>query len=239
MERLNGRKNDELRPARITRSFTKNALGSVLVETGNTIVLCTASCEDRVPFHLRGQKQGWITGEYSMLPGSTQTRSPREAARGRQGGRTLEIQRLIGRSLRSCVALEKLGERTITVDCDVLQADGGTRCASITGGYVALVDAINQLTSFGKISDEPVLRQIAAVSVGMVNDEIVLDLDYSEDQFAQTDMNFVMTDTGEVVEVQGTAEAKVFTVDELNEMAKLAQTGVADLIELQKRALSA
>ena len=239
MERLNGRKNDELRPARITRSFTKNALGSVLVETGNTIVLCTASCEDRVPFHLRGQKQGWITGEYSMLPGSTQTRSPREAARGRQGGRTLEIQRLIGRSLRSCVALEKLGERTITVDCDVLQADGGTRCASITGGYVALVDAINQLTTSGKISDEPVLRQIAAVSVGMVNDEIVLDLDYSEDQFAQTDMNFVMTDTGEVVEVQGTAEAKVFTVDELNEMAKLAQTGVADLIELQKRALSA
>lgn len=239
MERLNGRKNDELRPARITRSFTKNALGSVLVETGNTIVLCTASCEDRVPFHLRGQKQGWITGEYSMLPGSTQTRSPREAARGRQGGRTLEIQRLIGRSLRSCVALEKLGERTITVDCDVLQADGGTRCASITGGYVALVDAINQLTTSGKIADEPVLRQIAAVSVGMVNDEIVLDLDYSEDQFAQTDMNFVMTDTGEVVEVQGTAEAKVFTVDELNEMAKLAQTGVADLIELQKRALSA
>ena len=239
MERLNGRKNDELRPARITRSFTKNALGSVLVETGNTIVLCTASCEDRVPFHLRGQKQGWITGEYSMLPGSTQTRSPREAARGRQGGRTLEIQRLIGRSLRSCVALEKLGERTITVDCDVLQADGGTRCASITGGYVALVDAINQLTTSGKISDKPVLRQIAAVSVGMVNDEIVLDLDYSEDQFAQTDMNFVMTDTGEVVEVQGTAEAKVFTVDELNEMAKLAQTGVADLIELQKRALSA
>ena len=174
-----------------------------------------------------------------MLPGSTQTRSPREAARGRQGGRTLEIQRLIGRSLRSCVALEKLGERTITVDCDVLQADGGTRCASITGGYVALVDAINQLTSFGKIADEPVLRQIAAVSVGMVNDEIVLDLDYSEDQFAQTDMNFVMTDTGEVVEVQGTAEGKVFTVDELNEMAKLAQTGVADLIELQKQALSA
>lgn len=238
MKRFNGRKYNELRPAQITRNFTKNALGSVLVETGNTIVLCTASCEDRVPFHLRGKNQGWITGEYSMLPGSTQTRSSREAARGRQGGRTLEIQRLIGRSLRSCVALDRLGERTITIDCDVLQADGGTRCASITGGYVALVDAINQLSESRMISADPVLRQVAAVSVGIVNDEIVLDIDYSEDQFAQTDMNFVMTDLGEVVEVQGTAEAKVFTVDELTEMAKLAQTGIVGLIELQRQALS-
>lgn len=238
MERLNARRKDELRPARITRNFTKNALGSALIETGNTIVLCTASCDERVPFHLRGKHQGWITGEYSMLPGSTQTRSPREAARGRQGGRTLEIQRLIGRSLRSCVALGDLGERTITLDCDVLQADGGTRCASITGGYVALVDAINRLRESGKISADPVLRQVAAVSVGMVNDEIVLDIDYSEDQYAQTDMNFVMTDTGEIVEVQGTAEAKVFTVDELTEMAQLAQTGILSLIELQRQALS-
>ncbi len=238
MERSNGRNKDELRPARITRNYTKNALGSVLMETGDTIVLCTASAEDRIPFHLRGTKQGWVTGEYSMLPGSTQVRSSREAARGRQGGRTLEIQRLIGRSLRSCIALDKLGERTITIDCDVLQADGGTRCASITGGYVALVDAVSKLMERNQISSNPILSQVAAVSVGMVNDEICLDIDYSEDQFAQTDMNFVMTDSGDVVEVQGTAEAKVFTLAELNEMATLAQTGILRLIELQKQALA-
>ncbi len=238
MERLNGRKNDELRPARITRNFTKNAFGSALMETGNTIVLCTASVEKRVPFHLRGTNQGWVTGEYSMLPGSTATRSPREAARGRQGGRTMEIQRLIGRSLRSCVALDQLAEYSITIDCDVLQADGGTRCASITGGYVALVDAVNQLLEQGKITGTPIVNQVAAVSVGMVNDEICLDIDYSEDQFAQTDMNFVMTASGDIVEVQGTAEGKVFTLDELNEMAKLAQAGILQLIDLQKQALS-
>ena len=227
-----------MRPARITRNYTKNALGSVLMEAGETIVLCTASCEDRIPFHLRGKNQGWITGEYSMLPGSTQIRSSREAARGRQGGRTLEIQRLIGRSLRSCVALDQLGERTITVDCDVLQADGGTRCASITGGYVALVDAINQLIHRGDITNNPVLHQVAAVSVGIVDDAICLDIDYSEDQFAQTDMNFVMTDHGEIIEVQGTAEGKVFTLDQLNEMANVAQSGIVQLTKLQKQALS-
>ncbi|MXW48087.1 MAG: ribonuclease PH [Gammaproteobacteria bacterium] len=239
MTRTNGRSQDEMRPARITRNYTKNALGSVLMEAGDTIVLCTASSDDRVPFHLRGKNQGWITGEYSMLPGSTQIRSSREAARGRQGGRTLEIQRLIGRSLRSCVALDQLGERTITIDCDVLQADGGTRCASITGGYVALVDAINKLIEQGEIANNPVLHQVAAVSVGIVDDVICLDIDYSEDQFAQTDMNFVMTDNGEIIEVQGTAEGKVFTLEQLNEMAKFAQSGVLQLTALQKQVLSA
>ena len=238
MERLNGRERDALRPVRITRNFTKNALGSVLMEMGNTIVLCTVSSDNRVPFHLRGKHQGWVTGEYSMLPGSTLTRSPREAARGRQGGRTLEIQRLIGRSLRACVALDQLGERSLNVDCDVLQADGGTRCASITGGYIALADAINRLMEQGSLKQNPILNQVAAVSVGMVNDEICLDIDYSEDQFAQTDMNFVMNDEGNVVEVQGTAEAKVFTLDQLSEMATIAQAGILELIELQKQALA-
>lgn len=238
MERLHGRKNDELRAVRITRNFTKNALGSALMEAGDTIVLCTASVEKRVPFHLRGKNQGWVTGEYSMLPGSTVARSSREAARGRQGGRTMEIQRLIGRSLRSCVALDQLGEHTITIDCDVLQADGGTRCASITGGYVALVDAINRLLAEDKITGDPILSQVAAVSVGMVNGEIRLDIDYSEDQFAQTDMNFVMNANGDIVEVQGTAEGKVFTLDELNEMTQLAQSGILQLIDFQVQALS-
>ncbi len=238
MPRAEGRKNDQLRPVKITRGFTKNALGSALIENGNTVVLCTASCEERVPFHLRGKHCGWVTGEYSMLPGSTKVRSPREAARGRQGGRTMEIQRLIGRSLRSSVNLEALGERTFTVDCDVLQADGGTRCASITGGFVALIDAINKLKASNKITGEPVIQQIAAVSVGIVSDEIMLDIDYSEDQYAQTDMNFVMTEHGKIIEVQGTAEAKVFSLDELVEMTKLAQAGIAELTDLQTQALS-
>ena len=238
MSRANKRKYNQLRRIKITRGFTQNAMGSALIENGNTVVLCTASCDERVPFHLRGKHQGWVTGEYSMLPGSTKVRSPREAARGRQGGRTMEIQRLIGRSLRSSVDMEALGERTIVVDCDVLQADGGTRCASITGGYVALVDAINKLKANKKITAEPVLRQVAAVSVGIVNDEIYLDIDYSEDQFAQTDMNFVMTETGRIIEVQGTAEAKDFSLDQLIEMTKLAQAGIAELTELQTQALS-
>ncbi len=238
MERLNGRKINEMRPARITRHYTKNALGSVLIEVGNTIVLCTASVEDRVPFHLRGSNRGWVTGEYSMLPGATKVRSSREAARGRQGGRTLEIQRLIGRSLRACMALDQLGERTITIDCDVLQADGGTRCASITGGYVALVDAIHQLMNTRAIHTNPISGHVAAVSVGIVNGAVRLDIDYSEDQDAQTDMNFVMTEDGAIVEIQGTAEKKVFTLNQLNEMAILAQNGIRQLTDLQKQALA-
>ncbi len=238
MTRSDGRQKNELRAARITRNYTRNALGSVLMEAGNTIVLCTASAENRVPFHIRGTGKGWVTGEYSMLPGATKVRTSREAARGRQGGRTLEIQRLIGRSLRSCIALDRIGERTITIDCDVLQADGGTRCASITGGYVALVDAVGKLINQKEIPCNPMFGHVTAVSVGIVNGEICLDLDYGEDQWAETDMNFVMTENGEIIEVQGTAEAQVFTIEELNEMAKIAQYGTQQLVDLQKQALT-
>ena len=237
MKRTDDRSHDELRPVRITRNFTKNAAGSVLMETGDTRVLCTASIDDRVPFHLRGKNQGWVTGEYSMLPGSTVERSPREAARGRQGGRTQEIQRLIGRSLRSCIDLVKLGERTIVVDCDVLQADGGTRCASITGGFVALADAIRVLLKNREIFDDPIRNHVAAVSVGIVNDYPILDLNYTEDSIAQTDMNFVMNANGHFIEIQGTAERDDFSHEQLISMSELARAGTASLIEAQKQAI--
>lgn len=239
MERSYQRNNDELRPLRITRGFTKNAAGSVLIEAGDTHVLCTASVDDRVPFHVRGKNQGWLTGEYSMLPGSTLTRSPREAARGRQGGRTLEIQRLIGRSLRACIDLRLLGERTIVVDCDVLQADGGTRCASITGGFVALMDAVNFLIETEKISENPIHTYIGSVSVGIVKNQILLDLDYSEDKIAQTDMNFVMDERGDIVEVQGTAEQTMFSIDQLSEMAMIARKGIQAIVAYQKEVIEA
>ena len=238
MTRSNQRGIDQLRPVKIIRNFTQNAAGSVLVQAGNTHVLCTASIDERLPIHVRGLNQGWITGEYSMLPGSTSTRSPREASRGRQGGRTLEIQRLIGRSLRACTDLTALGERSIIIDCDVLQADGGTRCVSITGGFVALVDAVNNLVKEQKIPESPIRFHVAAVSVGVVDDEIRLDIEYSEDVNAQTDMNFVMNESGEFIEAQGTAERKAFSINQLTSMATLAKNGIHELIELQKQALA-
>ena len=237
MNRSSGRANNQLRNVSMQRKFTGHAAGSVLIKTGDTHVLCTASIEDRVPFHIRNTDQGWVTGEYSLLPGSTIVRSTREAARGRQGGRTLEIQRLIGRSLRGCVDLSKLGERSIIVDCDVLQADGGTRCASITGGFLALTDAINQLVESGEIKENPVKYHVASVAVGLVNGEIVLDLDYSEDSGADVDMNFVGNEYGEFIEVQGTAENQTFNENHLKEMAALAKVGIQSLIEEQKSAL--
>ena len=236
--RLNNRQSDELRTVKIIRNFTQNAAGSVLIQTGNTHVLCTASIEDRVPFHLRGKNQGWITGEYSMLPGSTKIRSPREAARGRQGGRTQEIQRLIGRSLRACVDMRKLGERTIIVDCDVLQADGGTRCASITGGFVALADAISNLVNKKKIFQNPLRHHVASVSVGLVDSQVVLDVDYHEDSTAQVDMNFVMNEFGHFIEVQGTAENGDFSHQQLIEMSSMASHGIEQLIAAQKDVLA-
>ncbi len=236
--RHSSRQSSELRPLQIIRNYTKNAAGSVLIQAGNTHVLCTASIEERVPMHLRGKHQGWITGEYSMLPGATAERGQREAARGRQAGRTLEIQRLIGRSLRSCIDMTKLGVRTIFVDCDVLQADGGTRCASITGGFVALCDAIQTLMEKGDIEKNPVLYHVASVSVGVVDEQVMLDIDFSEDSAAQTDMNFVMNEFGHFIEVQGTAERSAFSKSQLLEMATLAESGIMQLIAAQKEALA-
>ena len=237
MERSNNRRNDELRPVKLTRNFTKNAAGSVLIEVGNTRVICTASVDARVPHFLRGKKQGWLTGEYSLLPGSTTIRSPREAARGRQGGRTLEIQRLIGRSLRACLDMQMLGERTIHLDCDVIEADGGTRCASITGAYVALVDAIRQLMDSGELSENPIICQVASVSVGIVEGNILLDVEYVEDFNADVDVNIVMNERGEFIEVQGTAEKHAFTADQFSEITELASLGISQLIEIQNQAL--
>ena len=229
---------DELRPIRITRNYTMHAEGSVLIEFGHTRVLCTASVEDRVPPWLRGQGRGWVTAEYGMLPRATGERTGREAARGKQGGRTMEIQRLIGRSLRAVVDLEKLGERLITIDCDVIQADGGTRTASITGGYVALADAISHLMEQGALEASPLTGQVASVSVGIYQGTPVLDLDYAEDSNAETDMNVVMNEKGEFIEVQGTAEGHPFSRDELMNMLDLAQGGIFRLIEEQKKALA-
>jgi len=230
---------DELRHVRFTRRYTKHAEGSVLVEFGDTRVLCTASVEERVPGFLRGKGQGWITAEYGMLPRSTGSRMDREAARGKQGGRTVEIQRLIGRSLRSALDPRKLGENTIVIDCDVIQADGGTRTASITGACVALVDALAAAKRRKMISDDPLLHLIASVSVGMYNGHAVLDLDYAEDSSAETDMNVIMTEHGDFVEVQGTAEAKPFKTEELQQMLDLARRGTENLVRVQKMALSA
>ena len=234
----NGRALNELRPVSLTRRYTRHAEGSVLVCFGDTQVLCTASVEERVPGFLKGSGKGWVTAEYGMLPRATHTRSEREAARGRQGGRTLEIQRLIGRTLRSVMDLEALGERTLTLDCDVLQADGGTRTAAITGGYVALVDAIASLRKQGLIETDPVHGAVAAVSVGIVAGKPALDLEYSEDSQAETDMNVVMNDAGAFVEVQGTAEGHAFHRKELDAMLKLAETGIAELIKKQREALA-
>ncbi|PKV14226.1 ribonuclease PH [Xanthomonas prunicola] len=236
--RPSGRTADQLRPVRIERSFTRHAEGSVLVSFGDTRVLCTASVENRVPNFLRGKGEGWVTAEYGMLPRSTHTRSDREAARGKQGGRTLEIQRLIGRALRACVDRTALGERTITLDCDVLQADGGTRTAAITGAYVALADAVNLLLKRGDIKKHPLIGAVAAVSVGIYRGEPVLDLDYPEDSDCDTDMNVVMNDGGGFIELQGTAEGHAFRRDELNALLALAEKGMGELFALQRAALA-
>jgi ribonuclease PH len=230
---------DQLRPVRLTRGFTMHAEGSVLVEFGNTRVLCTASVEDKVPPHKRGSGEGWVTAEYGMLPRATHTRGDREAARGKQSGRTQEIQRLIGRSLRAVFDLKKLGERTITLDCDVLQADGGTRTAAITGAFVAAQDAVDHLLRAGKLPESPVLGPVAAISVGIVDGTPLLDLEYIEDVACDTDMNVVMTGAGHYVEVQGTAEGVAFTRAEMDELLRLAEKGIGELVGLQKKALSA
>ena len=235
--RPSGRAAGQLRAVRFERGFTRHAEGSVLVSFGDTRVLCTASVENRVPGFLRGKGEGWVTAEYGMLPRATNTRNDREATRGKQGGRTLEIQRLIGRSLRACVDRRALGERTITLDCDVLQADGGTRTAAITGAYVALVDAVSALRKRGEIGRDPVHGAIAAVSVGIYRGVPVLDLDYAEDSDCDTDMNVVMNDGGGFIEVQGTAEGHAFRRAEMDAMLQLAETGVAELVALQRQAL--
>jgi ribonuclease PH len=237
-ERRNDRAADALRPVRFTRQFTRHAEGSVLVEFGDTRVLCNATVEDGVPGFLRGKGQGWITAEYGMLPRATHTRTAREAARGKQSGRTQEIQRLIGRSLRAVVDLAALGERTITLDCDVLQADGGTRTAAITGGYVALADALESLRVRRGLPGTPLHGQVAAVSVGIVRGIPVIDLDYDEDSSAETDMNVVMNSGGAFIEVQGTAEGHAFRRHELDALLNLAATGIGELCSLQLQALS-
>jgi ribonuclease PH len=235
--RPSNRAPDELRPVSFTRRFTKHAEGSVLVQFGDTHVLCTASVEETVPSFLRGKGQGWITAEYGMLPRATHTRSPREAAKGKQTGRTQEIQRLIGRSLRAVADLKALGERTITIDCDVLQADGGTRTASITGGYVALADACERLMARRAIPVSPLHGQVAAISVGIFSGVPVLDLDYAEDSNAETDMNIVMNNGGGFVEVQGTAEGHAFRRHELDALLNLAASGIGRLFALQAQAM--
>ncbi len=238
MARPSGRNNDQLREISITRHYTKHAEGSVLVAFGDTKVLCNASVVEGVPRFLRGSESGWLTAEYGMLPRSTGTRMNREAARGKQGGRTVEIQRLIGRSLRAAVNLKQLGEYTITVDCDVLQADGGTRTASITGACVAVIDALRSLQRAQQITTDPLLHMIASVSVGIYNGEPVLDLDYPEDSNASTDMNMVMTESGGLIEIQGTAEQSPFSESEFSAMLALGKKGISELIEAQKQALT-
>ncbi|MDZ7925619.1 MAG: ribonuclease PH [Marinagarivorans sp.] len=238
MQRPSGRQPDQLRPIKITRNYTKHAEGSVLVEFGDTHVLCNASVTEGVPRFLKGSGKGWLTAEYGMLPRSTNSRMDREAARGKQGGRTVEIQRLIGRSLRAAVDLDALGEFTIVVDCDVIQADGGTRTASITGACVAVVDALNHLQRNGKLKKDPLLAMLASVSVGIYQGVPVLDLDYPEDSAADTDMNLVMTENGGIIEIQGTAEKAPFTECEFQAMLALGKKGIAELITLQKEALA-
>ena len=235
--RPSGRQTNELRQVTITRHYTKHAEGSVLIEMGDTKVLCTASVEERIPGFLRGKGEGWVTAEYGMLPRSTGSRMAREAARGKQSGRTQEIQRLIGRSLRAAIDLKALGERSITIDCDVIQADGGTRTASITGAFVALQDAIDHLLATKKIKKNPLLGQVAAISVGIYNGKAVLDLDYAEDSNAETDMNVVMNEAGAYIEIQGTAEGHAFQPDELQAMLAIAGEGITDLIAKQRDAL--
>lgn len=231
------RNDDELRPIDFRRQFTKHAEGSVLVISGETQVICNATIDETVPSFLKGKGQGWVTAEYGMLPRSTNTRMGREAARGKQSGRTQEIQRLIGRSLRAIINLEKLGERTIHIDCDVIQADGGTRTASISGSYVALHDAINYLLKEKKLAETPIIDSVAAISVGIMNDKALLDLDYAEDSKCDTDMNFVMTGSGDFVEIQGTAEGKPFSKKEMDELTKTAQKGISLITKKQFEAL--
>ena len=238
MSRPSGRSTDQLRNVTITRNYTKHAEGSVLIEFGDTKVICTASVENSVPHFLRGKGQGWVTAEYGMLPRSTNSRMDRESSRGKQSGRTQEIQRLIGRSLRAVIDLEILGENTIKIDCDVIQADGGTRTASITGACVALMDAVNYLKETGKIQESPLIGMIASVSVGVYNGTPVLDLDYAEDSKAETDMNVVMNSDGGFIEIQGTAEGAPFAQDQLDKMLALAKSGINELLELQQAALS-
>jgi len=235
--RPSNRAPDEMRPVTLTSNYTMHAEGSVLVEFGNTKVLCNASVEERVPGFLRGQGKGWVTAEYGMLPRSTTERMGREAARGKQGGRTMEIQRLIGRSLRAVMDMQKLGERTVTVDCDVIQADGGTRTASITGGFVALAEAIQKMLADGVIKESPLTGSVASVSVGIYKGTPELDLDYPEDSNAETDMNIVMTGSGEFIEVQGTAEGHPFSEEEMHQMFALAKKGIGELSAQQKTAL--
>ena len=236
--RPSGRKADELRSIELIPDYTHHAEGSILISFGHTRVLCTASVEDRVPPWLKGKKQGWVTAEYGMLPRATHTRGMREAARGKQSGRTQEIQRLIGRSLRAVMDMGALGERTVTLDCDVLQADGGTRTAAITGSYVALAMAMNRLVERGELKKDPLVGAVAAVSVGIFNGEPVLDLDYAEDSEAETDMNVVMNDAGAFIEVQGTAEGHAFRREEFDQMLDLASSGIAELVSKQRTLLS-
>ncbi|MGB0494988.1 MAG: ribonuclease PH [Kangiellaceae bacterium] len=236
--RPSGRTSNQLRPIQITRNFTNHAEGSILIEMGETRVLCTASIEEGVPRFLKGKKQGWLTAEYGMLPRATHTRNNREAARGKQSGRTQEIQRLIGRSLRAAIDLNLLGEFTIHIDCDVLQADGGTRTASISGGCIALVDAINHMLRKKKLKTNPIKHMIGAVSVGIYKGTPVLDLDYPEDSVAETDMNIVMNEENGFIEIQGTAEGATFTQAELMEMMDLGKQGIKEIIAAQKSALA-
>ena len=235
--RSGARAANQLRPVRVTRGYTIHAEGSVLIEFGATKVLCTASVEEKVPPHKRGSGEGWVTAEYGMLPRATHTRSDREAARGKQSGRTQEIQRLIGRSMRAVFDLKALGERTIHLDCDVLQADGGTRTAAITGAFVAAQDAVNQLMAQGKLKQSPIRDHVAAISVGIVQGTPLLDLEYVEDSACDTDMNVVMTGAGHFVEVQGTAEGAAFSRLEMDALLELAEKGISDLVALQKQAL--
>ena len=236
--RSGARAADQLRPVRITRGYTIHAEGSVLIEFGGTRVLCTASVEEKVPGHKKGSGEGWVTAEYGMLPRATHTRGDREAARGKQSGRTQEIQRLIGRSMRAVFDLKKLGERTIHLDCDVLQADGGTRTAAITGAFVAAQDAVNKLIGQGKLTASPILDNVAAISVGIVQGTPLLDLEYTEDSACDTDMNVVMTGAGHYVEVQGTAEGAAFTRSEMDNLLALAEKGIAELVVRQRQSLS-
>lgn len=236
--RTDGRKNRQLRPITITPGFVKHADGSVLIEVGDTRVICTAKLEDRVPPFLRNSGKGWITAEYGMLPSSSRVRISRESTRGKVGGRTHEIQRLIGRSLRSIAHLESLGERTVWIDCDVIQADGGTRTASITGAYVALLEAVRRLEKAGTIQNDFIKDSVAAVSVGIVDGRVLLDLSYEEDSRAEVDMNFVMTGSGKFIEVQGTAESAPFTKAKLDHMAEVAHHGIRELLKFQKNVLA-
>jgi ribonuclease PH len=236
--RLSQRNNNELRDIEIIRNYTKHAEGSVLIKCGDTHVLCNASVEENVPSFLKGKNQGWVTAEYGMLPRSTSSRMKREAARGKQSGRTQEIQRLIGRSLRAIINLNELGERTINIDCDVIQADGGTRTASITGAYVALYDAIQGLIQNGFLKESPIIDSLAAISLGIKNGEILLDLDYEEDSNCDTDMNIVMTGKGKFVEIQGTAEGEAFSREEMNQIFDVAELGIRELTKKQEEAQS-